>query len=111
MGKVKSCLFNVLMSLSLIRERKQKLIIFLLLGDWPVKALELVHPIFPFKVRLRVIVSSPFIKQTQLKIESILTISTCALSWAVIGSGNTFKLEKVRRVQAISTASSLCNTG
>ena len=56
------------------------------------------------------IISSACIKQRQLKIERVLTILICALSWALNGFGNTFTLEKRLRVYIIGIASNLCNS-
>ena len=60
---------------------------------------------------IRVTVSSACIKQRQLKIERMPTVLTCALSWALSGFGNTFKLEKRLTVLTIGIASNLCNSG
>ena len=45
------------------------------------------------------IVLSACIKQRQLQIERMPTILTRALSWALSGFGNTFKLDKRLRVR------------
>ena len=56
------------------------------------------------------IVSSACIKQRQLKIKRVPTFLTCALSWALSGSGNTSKLEKRLRVETIGIASNFCSS-
>ena len=52
------------------------------------------------KVRLRV-----------NRVKRMPTIFTRALSWALSGFGNTFRLEKRLRVQTIDIVSNLCGSG
>ena len=57
------------------------------------------------------IISLPCIKQRQLKIERMLTVLSRALSSALNGFENTFKLEKRLTAQTVGIASNLCNSG